>query len=159
MSTPKSQWLIARVAVGALIALAIIGFCMHGFSAEVNHRIWHDIAERPGGPMTFRFALQPVMALIAAWHDSMKDARRGRTPYVQALLTGARDRGDLLREGLSSTGRILLLGIGMDAIYQWRVLDGFYPGETVVIAILLAFVPYLLLRGIITRIAEWRNKR
>jgi hypothetical protein len=42
----------------------------------------------------------------------------------------------------------------MDAIYQATVLKTFYPGETVIIAILLAFVPYLLLRGPIARIAR-----
>jgi len=41
----------------------------------------------------------------------------------------------------------------MDVIYQWRVLDTFYPGQSAVIAILLAFIPYLLLRGPFDRIA------
>jgi hypothetical protein len=33
------------------------------------------------------------------------------------------------------------------------VLKTFYPGEAVIIAILLTFVPYLLLRGPIARVA------
>jgi len=46
----------------------------------------------------------------------------------------------------------------MDVIYQLLVLKTFYPGEAVIIAILLAFVPYLLLRGPIARVARrWQG--
>ena len=48
----------------------------------------------------------------------------------------------------------------MDIIYQWRVLDTFYPGQSAVIAILLAFIPYVLLRGPFERIAHhWVARR
>jgi hypothetical protein len=36
------------------------------------------------------------------------------------------------------------------------VLKTFYPGEAVIVAIALAFFPYLLLRGPIARVARWR---
>ena len=45
----------------------------------------------------------------------------------------------------------------MDVIYQLVVLKTFYPGEAVIVAIVLAFVPYLILRGPIARIARWRR--
>jgi hypothetical protein len=35
------------------------------------------------------------------------------------------------------------------------VLKTFYPGEAVIVAVALAFFPYLLLRGPIDRIARW----
>ena len=43
----------------------------------------------------------------------------------------------------------------MDVIYQFIVFDTFHPAEAVIIALLLAFVPYLLLRGPIARVARW----
>ena len=43
----------------------------------------------------------------------------------------------------------------MDAIYQWRVLGTFYPGEAFIVVLLLAFFPYLLMRGPVDRIARW----
>ena len=46
-------------------------------------------------------------------------------------------------------------GIGMDVIYQLKELGSFYPGEAVIIALVLAFVPYLLLRGPVQRVAHW----
>jgi hypothetical protein len=44
----------------------------------------------------------------------------------------------------------------MDTIYQIIVLQRFYPTEAVGIAVLLAFVPYLVIRGAVTRLArQW----
>jgi hypothetical protein len=48
----------------------------------------------------------------------------------------------------------VLIGLGMDVLYQWRVLDTFYPGEALLVALLLAVLPYLLLRGPVSRIAR-----
>jgi hypothetical protein len=42
----------------------------------------------------------------------------------------------------------------MDVIYQLIVLKTFYPVEALIIAVVLAFVPYVLLRGISARIAR-----
>ena len=151
----KTQVLLARIAAVALIGLIVLGLLWYGMSGEVRQRIWHDIADRPSGPMTFRFILQPLMALIAALHDGLKDARTGRSPYFWTILTDEAERSERLWEGLIATARILLLGLVMDGIYQATVLKTFYPGEMVIIAILLAFIPYLLLRGPIARIARW----
>ena len=109
--------------------------------------------------MTFRFVLQPTMAVIAAIHGGLSDARLGRSPYLWTLVTNREARGGLLAEGLGATARIILLGLGMDLVYQITVFGTFYPGEAVTIAILLAFVPYLLLRGPVARIARDRMAR
>jgi len=153
----KSQLLQARLAVAILLALLVLAVAWYGITEESLGRLWQDILDRPGGPMTFRFILQPTMAVIAALRDGVHDARRGRRPYVWALIHGVRGpegRGERLWEGIISTARILILGVIMDIIYQWKVLDTFYPVQSAVIAILVAFVPYLLLRGPIARIAR-----
>jgi hypothetical protein len=60
-----------------------------------------------------------------------------------------------LNEGLNATARIiLLLGLVMDAIYQGIVLRRFYPAEAVIVALLFAFVPYVIMRGPAARIAR-----
>jgi len=155
----KSQVLVARIAIAAIAILAALALLMYGISAEVHQRLWQDIFDRPGGPMSFRFILQPVMAAIAAFHDGIKDARLDRSPYLTRLLSGSSDRTELLNEAVISTGRILLLGLIMDGIYQFVVLKTFYPGEMVVITLALAFVPYLLLRGTFARLATWWTSR
>ena len=151
----KSAILQARLAVALLAGLLVLGVIWYGVSFENLGRVWSDILARPGGPMTFRFILQPAMAVIAALRDGVNDARLGRTPYVWAIIRGvhsAKGRSGRLWEGIISTARILILGVVMDTAYQWLVFKTFFPVQAAVIAILLAFVPYLLLRGPIERI-------
>jgi hypothetical protein len=153
----KSQLLQARLAVAILFVLFVAGVAWYGITAESLGRLWNDILDRPGGPMTFRFILQPAMAIIAALRDGVHDARLGRRPYFWALIHGVRDpegRSGRLWEGIISTARILILGVVMDTVYQWVEFKTFYPVQAVVIAILLAFVPYALLRGPFERLAR-----
>ena len=149
----KTQIRLAEAAVALMIAFILLGAVWYGFSAEVRERVWRQLLARPGGPMTFRFVLQPCMAALAALHDGVRDARSGRAPYAWALLTDASERGGRLAEGIIATARVIILGVVMDMIYQFIVLKTFYPGEAVIVALALAFVPYLLLRGPIARIA------
>jgi hypothetical protein len=147
--------LLGRTFLVVALLLIGIGTLWYGFSADTHQRLWRDIFDRAGGPMSFRFILQPTMAVIAAIADGVTDARLGRTPYLWTILHEPGKRAARLNEGLNATARVLLLGIGMDAIYQYRVFQTFYPSESVVTAVLLAFIPYLLLRGPITRVARW----
>ena len=152
----KTEILLAQVVIVLLIAFTAFGVVVYGLSDEVRHRVWEQLIERPTGPMAFRFILQPVMAAIAALRDGIEDAKSRRSAYFWTLLTNPLERGGRLREGLISTARVILLGLCMDVIYQFIVLKTFYPGEAVIVAIALAFFPYLLLRGPIARIARWR---
>jgi hypothetical protein len=156
-SATKKQILLARVVVGLIIAFLLAGAFTYGFSAEVRERTWHDLLDRPGGVMRFRFVLQPGMAVIAALHDGIEDAKLGRSPYIWTLLISAAERSGRLAEGVISTARILLLGLCMDTVYQLIVFKTFYPAQAVIVAIALGYVPYLLLRGPVHRIARWRG--
>jgi hypothetical protein len=116
-----------------------------------------DLIGRLTGPMTFRLILQPLMATLYAVRDGLKDAREGNPPYLRTLLLQRKDRRRLLRDGWKATGRIVLLGTVMDLIYQVSVLRRVYPLELIVVVLLLAFVPYLLVRGPVNRIARARR--
>jgi hypothetical protein len=152
----KTEILLAQAAVILLIAFTAFGVGWYGLSDEVRHRVWEQLIARPTGPMAFRFILQPVMAVIAALRDGIEDAKSRRSAFFWTLLlANPSQSGGRLREGLIATARIILLGLGMDMIYQLIVLKTFYPGEAVIVAIALAFFPYLLLRGPIARIARW----
>lgn len=148
--------IVAWIAIILVVTFSVLGLVWHGLSADVLHRAWTDLIDRPGGPMTFRFILQPAMAALAALHDGIKDARLGRSPYFWTIIRDSQQRTRRLREGLLSTARIILLGLGMDAIYQYKVLNTFYPAEAVIIALSLAVVPYFVLRGPIARLARRR---
>ncbi len=144
-----------KVIIALTAGLILAGLIQHGASYEALQRLWHDLLARPSGPVSFRLVLQPCMSAIAALHDGVADARVGRPPFLRALLTMPEERPARILELLSSSGRIILLGIAMDAIYQWLVLGTFYPAEALIFALLLACVPYLVLRGPIARIARW----
>jgi hypothetical protein len=144
---PKSSHTLAIIAGALLLVLSLWGLLKHGISIEIIQRMWRDFFERSGEPMSFRFYLQPIMAIIAAVHDGINDARAGRTPYMQKLISRPGHLSETLGEALHATARIVLLALGMDAIYQLTVLGTFYPGEMVMVALLLAVVPYILARG------------
>ncbi len=156
MLDPPSKFaaVLARIAVILIVVLVVAGIFWYGISAEEMDRVWRNVAARPGGPMTFRFVLQPAMAAIAALRDGVNDARLGRTPYLSAIVHGIEGREARLWEGIVSTAKILIFGVVMDVIYQLVFLNAFYPAESALIAILLAFVPYAVLRGPIGRIAR-----
>jgi hypothetical protein len=151
----KSQVFLARLVVGLIVAFVVGGLIWYGFSAEVRTRIWHNLFERPGGPMVFRFFLQPTMAAIAAWRDGLDDARTGRSPFFAGAIVDPAQRLVRLNEALVATARIILLGLLMDGIYQAIEFQSFHPAEAVIIALTLAFAPYVALRGLIARAARW----
>ena len=129
--------------------------------AQEFARFWQDLMSRPDGAFALRFLLQPTMSTLMAIRDGIGDARKGRDPYLMFVTRAAPpERRAALREGLGATGRILLLGLLLDLFYQMKTFGAFrYPGEALVIAFVLAFLPYLLLRGPVRRIAAAVLKR
>lgn len=122
-------------------------------------RFWDQLIARPTGPLAFRLVLQPIMVIILAIIDGLKDVRAGRPLYTWTLLTDSAHRGSYLREGLKRVTRVIIFALVMDAIYQFIVLHWFYPGEALVIAFFLAVLPYLLIRGPVARIARRWSQR
>jgi hypothetical protein len=118
------------------------------------NRFWADMIGRTTGPFAFRFLLQPTVAMLYAIRDGVKEAHAGRPAYFWSLMTGRGDRRELLHEGWTAVARVIGLGAVIDLIYQIMVFHRVYPFQLVVIVLLLAFVPYLLLRGPVGRIAR-----
>ncbi|MFY0571665.1 hypothetical protein ACN28E_48655 [Archangium lansingense] len=122
--------------------------------ADMLNQMWREIVERPDGPMAFRFYLQPVMAMLLAMRDGIKDAHEGRPAYLWALFTDKPHRRELLQSGWSSVARVFILAVAMDLIYQVLVLKELRPLEGLLVAVFLAIVPYVLLRGPVNRVAR-----
>jgi hypothetical protein len=121
---------------------------------EILTRIWENIADRPTGPLALRFYLQPAVATFLAVRHGMKDAREGSTPYFWMIVSQPDKRGAAIREGFHAVAKVMTLAVALDLIYQYKVLDSFYPGEALIVAFLLAYVPYLIVRGPAARIAR-----
>ena len=155
----RSARVLTWIAVGLSLVLLVWGIAQYGLSLQVQQRFWSDIFARATGPMTFRFYLQPTMALIAAVHDGLRDTRFGHHSFFWSAAVDPTKQAGRLREGLRSTARIVLLGLSMDVIYQIKVLDRFYPVEALMMAILLAVVPYFIFRWIVVGVSRWSLAR
>jgi hypothetical protein len=117
-------------------------------------RFIENFGDRITGPMKFRLVLQPVMASIFAIIAGIKDAKAGNPPYFWALVTQPTHRKAMIHDGWKSVGKVFVLALVLDAVYQLIATRFVYPGEVIVVAFLLAIVPYLVLRGLVTRVAR-----
>jgi hypothetical protein len=117
-------------------------------------RFTSDMLARVSGPMTFRLILQPAMAAFFAIRSGLADAREGRPPYFWALLSGGAPRKAMLESGWKSVGRVFILAVVLDVVYQLYVQHFVYPMEALAVAFILAIVPYVVLRGLVTRLAR-----
>lgn len=122
-------------------------------------RIWHNLISRPTGPLSLRFILQPVIAILLAVRSGLKDYRAGKSAYFWAIFGEPAHRRELLRDGWKSIGKIFIAAVVLDCIYQVLELHWIYPGEALVIAVVLAIIPYLLVRGPVNRIATAIGRR
>jgi hypothetical protein len=125
---------------------------------EFFARVLNDLFGRIGGPMSFRLILQPAMAFAFAIRDGLKDAREGQPAYFYSLFTDPVNRRSRLREAFKAVSRVFTLAIIMDLIYQVIVLRWFYPLEALIVAFVLALLPYILLRGPVNRIARFQRR-
>jgi hypothetical protein len=57
-------------------------------------------------------------------------------------------------DGWHHVGKVFILAMILDVVYQWMVARFVYPGEAIFVAIVLAIIPYLLLRGLVNRLAR-----
>jgi len=124
---------------------------------ELLTRTWEDLGGRIGGPLSLRLVLQPLMATMFAIHAGLQDARLGHPAYFWAVLTHPTERHNLLREGWKAVGKVFVFAMIIDAVYQVMVFRSVYLIELVLVAFLLACVPYLLIRGPVNRIASLRR--
>jgi hypothetical protein len=129
-----------------------------GQGATVMDELWMRVSEnligRVSGPMHFRVYLQPVMAMVFAIISGLADARAGKPPYFWSVFTDPAHRAELVRAGWKDVGKVFILAIVLDVVYQYIVAKFVYPGEALLVALLLAIVPYLVVRGLTTRIAR-----
>jgi hypothetical protein len=117
------------------------------------HRGEHLLG-RAGGPLNFRLVIMPTVVTLLALRADWKDAREGRPAFLGAFITDPVERRRLFRMALKDIGRVFLVAIVLDTAYQLMVFRWVYPGEVLVVAVVCAIVPYVLVRGPITRLAR-----
>ena len=125
---------------------------------EILKQIWLDLIGRLHGPFTFRLILQPLSAAILAIRGGLRDAKTGRSPYGWAVVFNSKDRHDLLREGWRELAKVFIVAILIDLVYEVIVFHRIYPGQSLIVASVLALLPYPLIRGSFNRIMQFRQR-
>jgi hypothetical protein len=109
---------------------------------------------RASGPLTFRLLVQPTVAAILAFRAGLRDAREGRTPYLWSVFTKPAHRPHLFRHAWMDVRMVFIVALSLDAAYELYVYHWLYPGQALIVATVLAVIPYLLVRGPVTRVAR-----
>jgi hypothetical protein len=115
---------------------------------EALDQAWH-------GPLAFRLILQPAVAAALGIRAGLRDARSGKTPAIRrAVLGGTQARRQVLREGWADVGRLFLIAVVADLIYQALALHQARLIHAVLFALLLAVPTYLAARALTNRFAR-----
>jgi hypothetical protein len=117
-------------------------------------RIGGNLVDRVFGPMQFRFVLQPIVASIFAIISGLRDARAHKPPYFWALITYPADRRAMIKDGWKSVGKVFLVALVLDIVYQILVFRFVYSEEVLIVGFILTVAPYLILRGLVNRLAS-----
>jgi asparagine N-glycosylation enzyme membrane subunit Stt3 len=151
---------LPRVILYLAVVMVAAGIILHGVRLEGFERGWQNLLARPNKNLALRFLVQPAVSIALAIRDGIRDARTGRSPYFWTVVSDPAQRSARLREGIAATGKIFLIAIALDVVYQIIELKAFYPTEALIVAVLLAFIPYLIVRGPAARLARrfQRNK-
>jgi hypothetical protein len=118
-------------------------------------RVGNQLLARVTGPMKFRLVLQPCMAAFFAIRSGLADAKAGKPAWFWELLSNPPEREDMVKEAWKRIGKVFILALVLDAVYQLIELHAVYFGEMVIVAFILAIVPYVILRGPAMRVARF----
>ena len=119
--------------------------------------VGRELIGRVEGPLSFRFILQPIVAVALAIRAGLKDARAGRPPHLWAIVHDPLHRRDLLGETWKEVRNVFILAVIIDVVYEFVVFRWVYPLQPFIVATLLAAVPYLCVRGLVNRLARRRR--
>jgi hypothetical protein len=121
---------------------------------DIWARIADNLTDRVQGPMNLRFILQPIMASIFGILSGLRDAKAHKPPYLWALLVNPAHRGAMVKDGWKSIGKVFIVALVLDVIYQMIVSDFVYSGEALIVGFVLTIAPFVILRGLVNRIAS-----
>ena len=123
---------------------------------EIFARGWANFLARLDGPMHFRCVVQPLVAVILGARAGLRDARAGELPYLWAVLRRREHRAERVKDALRDTASVLLVAALLDSVYQVAAHQSIFLLELATTVAVLALVPYLLVRGPVSRLARWR---
>ena len=132
---------------------------------EMLTRGIENLVGRNSGPMHFRLFVQPLMATILAIRAGWADAWEGQPIFFWTLMREPKRTAAMLRNLWRIAGKVFLVAVLLDVIYQIVVFHWLYPLETLIVATVLALLPCMVVRGVgnrivtLMRIIQLRNEK
>lgn len=126
---------------------------------EILSRGLDQLFGRTDGPLTFRLVIMPtvvtIIAIRAGFKDGLEDARKGQPAFLWKIFTNPSQRQQLIQSGWKDVGRIVIIALVLDTLYQLIVFRAFYIVQALIVALVCAIVPYILFRGPTTHFARF----
>jgi hypothetical protein len=123
----------------------------------LNKTVEHMLG-RIGGPMWIRLVIQPLVSIALGLRAGARDARNGRPPFGWSWWSGHVHRGALWQEVWKDIARLFTFAAVIDVIYQVSFLREFHPLQALLVASVLAIVPYMLVRGPVNRLMRFKKR-
>jgi hypothetical protein len=121
---------------------------------ETIARGLENLLGRFGGPMSFRLLMQPAVAIFFATRAGIRDARENKPTFLGCALSNPRSWSPRMRQSWRDVGAVFIVALVLDAIYQIVVHSGIFTLEMLITATVLALVPYMVFRDLVSRVAR-----
>ena len=109
---------------------------------------------RASGPMHIRLVMQPAIVTFLAIRAGFRDAREGKPPFFWTAITNEEERHIMVKSGWKDIGKIFVIAMILDTVYQIIAHSEFGLLQTFIVAISVAVVPYIIVRGPTSRIVR-----
>lgn len=120
---------------------------------------WSRFLLQTRGPFSFRFILQPVMAMLIGIRGGIYDAHLGRRPFLARFVKHPEERMELVKSCWKHVARLFIFAVALDMLVQWLMFKRIYPGGAILVGFCLAVPTYLLVRGPTNRFIQMKNKK
>lgn len=158
----RTTWVLAACTLAVLVAAvpgALRDAQERGGIYLFSWAFFADLPRRLTGPGRLRFVFQPLVAILIGIRSGIGDARKGRPPFLLALLAHPGHRREMLAEVGPALANIVLFGILLDTISQWLILGVAHPFAALIVGPVLIGLPYAIARALANRAVRVANSR
>lgn len=111
--------------------------------------------ELTSGQGQFRLLLLLAVALVLGIRAGIADAREGTLPFGRRLREANEPRAELMKDSVKRALNPLALAFILDVILQRLTLGYVRPLAAIIVAAVLVWLPFVIVRGIMNRF--WRR--
>jgi len=126
---------------------------------HLSTSVLDKIAARLTGAMSFRFILQPGIAVFLGARDGLLDAKAGTPPIIADIIFKPKPRERRLKSAFHRLLTPIVVATVLDAIAQYLIFKHITPLDALFVGTLVMGVPYALTRGVVNRIATAYRSR